>query len=473
VTATFLHGVETIEKTTGPLPVRLAATSIIALVGTASKYTCATPANCLTNELVQITSAAEAVEQFGTVGLDGYTIPAALDAIFGQGPAIVYVVNVLHATDHDVAVVDEAKTFDTTTETLQLAHAGVTSVVVTNTAGSTTYTVTTDYTVNAVTGVITRVVGGAITSGQSVKVDYTWLDPSLVDAADVVGTASPKTGMQLWSDGGSLFGARPKILIAPGYNVASVVAELITQADALRAIAYSDVASGSSRATALTSRNSGNLFQTASERMVACWPYLKDADEVVQPHSQFRAGLRARVDREFGFWYSESNHEITNTLGPELGVSFVLSDATCDANIVNEQGICTVATGYGLGVRAWGNRSCAYPTSTKLSNFIAVRRTADVIHDSMENAALQFLDQPITKALINAILETGNAFLRDLMGQGAIISGKISYDPSKNTPTTLAAGKLTFDLVFLPSPPAERIVFESYIDINLFSSLSA
>ena len=471
---TFLHGVETIEKSTGPLPVRLAATSIIALVGTASKYTCATPADCETNVLKQITSAAEAVQYFGTVGLDGYTIPAALDAIFDQGPAIVYVVNVLHATDHDVAVVDEAKTFSVSTETLQLAHAGVTAVVVTNTAGSTTYTVTTDYTVDAVTGVITRVVGGTITSGQSVKVDYTWLDPSLVDAATkVVGTSSPKTGMKLWSDGGSLFGARPKLLIAPGYNVASVITELVVQANALRAIAYSDVPAASDRATALGTRDSGEIFAGTSERLVACWPYLLDGNGDAQPFSQFLAGLQARVDREFGFWYSASNHEIENATGLELGVSFVLGDSTSDANVVNAQGITTAATGYGKGIRAWGNRSLSYPSSTKLSNFVSVRRTADVIHDSMESAALQFMDQPITSALIRAILETANAFVRDLIGKGALIDGKVTFDPSKNSAAQLAAGQLTFDLAFLPPPPAERIVFESYIDINLFSSLTA
>jgi hypothetical protein len=207
--------------------------------------------------------------------------------------------------------------------------------------------------------------------------------------------------------------------------------------------------------------------------MVACWPYLLDGNGDAQPFSQFLVGLQARVDREYGFWYSASNHAIDNATGLEVGVSFVLGDATSDANVVNAQGITTAATGYALGVRAWGNRSCAYPSSTKLSNFVSVRRTADVIHDSMETAALQFMDQPITGALIRSILETANAFVRDLIGKGALIDGKVTFDAGKNSAEQLAAGQLTFDLVMLPPPPAERIVFESYLDINLFSSLTA
>jgi phage tail sheath protein FI len=127
--------------------------------------------------------------------------------------------------------------------------------------------------------------------------------------------------------------------------------------------------------------------------------------------------------------------------------------------------------GFGTGIRTWGNRSAAFPTSTSPDNFIPVQRTADILHESLEQAMLQFIDRPINNALIDAIKETVNAFIRTLVGRGALIDGSCTYDPAKNPATEVAAGHLTFDLNFMPPTPAERITFESFIDINLLKSL--
>lgn len=83
-------------------------------------------------------------------------------------------------------------------------------------------------------------------------------------------------------------------------------------------------------------------------------------------------------------------------------------------NQLNEAGILTVFSSFGTGFRTWGNRSAAWPSVTHPRNFINVRRTADVLHESLEYAMLQFIDQPITEALIDAIVESVNAFIRTL-----------------------------------------------------------
>ncbi len=46
-----------------------------------------------------------------------------------------------------------------------------------------------------------------------------------------------------------------------------------------------------------------------------------------------------------------------------------------------------------------------------------------------------------------------------------------SYDPTKNPTTELALGHVTFDLEFMPPTPAERITFESFINIELLKQL--
>ena len=59
------------------------------------------------------------------------------------------------------------------------------------------------------------------------------------------------------------------------------------------------------------------------------------------------------------------------------------------------------------------------------------------------------------------------------IGRGALIDGKCTFNQDKNPTTELANGHLLFDIEFMPPTPAERITFESFIDIELLKSLGA
>ena len=142
-----------------------------------------------------------------------------------------------------------------------------------------------------------------------------------------------------------------------------------------------------------------------------------------------------------------------------------------DVNNLNSNGIVTVFNAFGTGFRVWGNRSSAYPNSTAPDNFISVRRTMDVIEESVELAMLQFIDQPISNALITAILASVNSFLRTLIQRGALVAGSASYDPAANPPAQISAGQLVFDIDVMPPPPAERLTFQTFIDVSLLQQL--
>ena len=58
---------------------------------------------------------------------------------------------------------------------------------------------------------------------------------------------------------------------------------------------------------------------------------------------------------------------------------------------------------------------------------------------------------------VRNIRESVNSFIRTLIGRGALIDGKCSYDSAKNEATQIAAGHLVFDIEFMPPTPAERI----------------
>ena len=109
----------------------------------------------------------------------------------------------------------------------------------------------------------------------------------------------------------------------------------------------------------------------------------------------------------------------------------MINDPTSEVNTLNEAGVVTVFNSYGTGLRTWGNRSAAYPSSTHPTNFICVRRTADILHESVEYSMLQFMDYPIDNGLIDSICETVNQFIRTLIGRGALIDGKCSFNQDK------------------------------------------
>ncbi len=97
----------------------------------------------------------------------GYTIPYALAAIQNQGAGQVIVVNVFDPTRHFTSVAATALPFNAQ-GVINLGHMGVSNVVVTSDPAGTTYVAETDYTLDAVNGVITIIPsasGGHIASG--------------------------------------------------------------------------------------------------------------------------------------------------------------------------------------------------------------------------------------------------------------------------------------------------------------------
>ena len=407
--ASFLHGVETIEITKGARTIQTVKTAVVGIVGTAPIDEVDAEFKTI-NTPTLILNETEAVKYFGKQK-NGFTIPQALQAIFDQGAGIAIVINVF----------DPAK------------HESVSDVRVADIIGS-------------------------------------------VDAA-----TGKRTGMKAFEECYSLFGYYPKTIIAPVYcEEATVVTEMNTICNKIRAMGIVDAPVGATVQDVITGRGpQGTInFNTSSERIILCYPHLKvydaESDSIkLQPYSQRLAGVIAAKDVDRGYHWSPSNTEIQGIVGTERQLTSMINDPTSEVNTLNEAGIVTVFNSYGSGFRTWGNRSAAYPSTTHPTNFINVRRTADILHESVEYSMLQFIDYPIDDGLIDSICETVNQFIRTLIGRGALIDGKCSYNEDKNPSTEIANGHLLFDIEFMPPTPAERITFESYIDIELLKSLGA
>lgn len=471
--ANFLHGVETVDVLQGPVPVREVKSAVIALVGIA-------PTGPV-NELTLCTSATDDA-QFGAQ-VPGFNIPQALAAIRANGGGTVLVVNTFSITDNTDPVTAETKTI--TDGKATLAYSPVPNLAahftLTNATGATTYVYGTDYTVSDF-GVVTVLNFAAIAEGSTVKATYKRLNGTEVTNAQLIGTITNgvRTGCKLFEIAYNTFGFRPKLLIAPGYShIVAVRNELISMADKFKAVVFVDAGEESwDPADAITDRGvSGDQFNTSSDRVYLLYPGVKayspyhDADEV-RPASAHVAGLVAKTDRDLGYWYSPSNKELRGVTGVQRITQWELQNADCEANLLNEAGISTFVSGFGTGIRLWGNRTAAWPSQTSANNFLSVRRVADMLTESIEYSMLQFLDRPGTPGTIEAIRETCNAFIRTLIQRGALVDGECLFLAEDNPPTKTANGHYTFRLVFMPPTPMERITFLAYIDTSMLRALA-
>ncbi|HUA36676.1 MAG TPA: phage tail sheath subtilisin-like domain-containing protein [Candidatus Binataceae bacterium] len=494
--ASFLHGVEVVEVPSGPVPITVVKSAVIGLVGTAPTWAVVAPSTAPAPNSLNLVSSALDAANLGPL-VQGYSIPYALAAIQAQGAGQALVVNVFDPTRHFTAIAATALTFNTQ-GVINLAHMGVSNVVVTSDPAGTTYTAGTDYSVDPINGIISLVSGGHISSGATVLVAFDYADPTKVADSDIIGAVASGvyTGLQVLQTSYSALGFFPKILIAPCYSQsADVASALTTMAGTLRAVALIDSPPATSVDAAIANRGSGgNAFDTSSVRAILCYPQetfldtgliptgvtltaagapLTTASNTNQtgPFSQWLAGAIAAKDLAKGYWWSPSNTQVNGILGPDVSIYSSILDSNSDTNNLNAAGIVTVFNAFGTGLRIWGNRSAAFPTDTAPDNFISVLRTMDIIEESVELSMLQFIDQPISNALITAVLASVNAFIRSLIQRGALVAGAASYDPSENPPAQISAGQLVFDIDVMPPPPAERLTFQTFIDITLLQQL--
>lgn len=260
----------------------------------------------------------------------------------------------------------------------------------------------------------------------------------------------------------SVVGFAPRILCAPGFThqrpddgANPVVAEMMGIAERMRAVIIADGPNTNDADAIAYADDSG------SPRVYVVDPWVKvfrEGETVIEPASARVAGLIAKSDQDRGFWWSPSNQPINGITGTARPVDFKLGDANSRANLLNEQNVATIIRQEGF--RLWGNRTLSADPKWA---FLSVRRTADMINDSLQRAHMWAVDRNITKTYVEDVEEGVNAYLRGLIAQGAILGGRCWADPDLNTPANITQGKIYFNFDFTPPYPAEHITFRSHL----------
>ncbi len=282
--------------------------------------------------------------------------------------------------------------------------------------------------------------------------------------ANVIGGANAATdeyeGLHALKAAESVVGVSPKLLIAPGFshqrpegNANAVTAEAVGIADRLLATFIQDGPNETDSAAIAAAGDNGS----SRVYLVDPWHNVAAGSDIIAvPPSSRVAGVIARTDHRHGFSRSPSNQLINGITGTSRAVDFAMGQRGCRANILNEAKVATTIRHQGF--RLWGNRSLSSDTAFQ---FLCVRRTADILNDSLTRAHLWAVDQGITSGFFDAVTESVNGFIRDLVAAGQIIGGRCWADPDLNTASAMQNGEAFFDFEFSAVYPAEHITFRS------------
>ena len=461
MTTTFLHGVEVLQIDSGARPIQTVRSSVIGLIGTApdadaTKFPLNTP--------VLIASRSE-MAGLGTTG----TLQGALDLIYDQAGAVVVVIRVTAGADERATITNVVGGINGTTGAYEGVHAFLASE---NAVGFTPRVLiapgfTHQRTANGILTIPVTTQGSGYTTAPAVTIAAPPAGGAQATAVAVLGTGANagKVVSITVTNSGEGYTSNPTVTIAAptsgvqavagtptrGTVRSRVLAEMLGIAQRLRAVIIADGPNTTDAAAIQLNDDFG------SDRIYVIDPWVLVAGEAV-PASSAVAGLINKVDNERGFWWSPSNNEIAGIEGTARAIDFTLGDYTSRANLLNEQKIATIIREQGF--RLWGNRTLS---SEPLYAFLSVRRTADMINESILRGHLWAVDRCITATYLEEVMESVRGYLRSLKARGAILGGDVWVDPELNSPTSIANGQVFFDFEFTPPYPAERVTFRSHL----------
>lgn len=480
----YKHGVFIQEQPTALLPPRRISAGLPVVVGTAPVHT--VEGQQPIEEPKLIYSYQEFVNTFGySDDFASYTLcefARVFLGLYGVAPAVF--VNVLDPASHKTSLTAQDATFDDE-DIARPVHPGIlTDPILKSSDETVTYVKDTDYSINLISGVISRLSTGSIAAEASVKVTYDYVDPSKVINNDIIGgideTTGAKTGLELVSEVFPRFRLVPGQIAAPGWSQDPAVGVVMG--------AKAENINGSFKAVALvdvpiTGTGAPKFYREVPKwtvdynytdrQMAVCWPKLTLGKEE-HWFSSHLAGLICSVDADQGDvpYKSPSNERLEiNGVLPVDGEEVWLGPE--EASYLNGQGIIT-ALNFSGGWKCWGNRTGAYPGSTDVKDtFVPIRRMFNWVGNTLVLTWWQRLDYPITRRNIETIVDSVNVWLNGLTAREYILGGRVEFREDENPITDVMDGIIKLHVYLTPPSPAREIDFILEYDPAYIQSLFA
>ena len=491
-TTGYRHGIYTSEQATSLLPARTVDSAVVFAVGTAAVHTLPEGTPRPVNEPRLFYSYDEAAQALGWDAdhFGDYSLQELIYSHFALYQAApVVCVNVFDPAKHKTEISDESLTFGTGAldkDMARLAHGGVSAVVLRDATGETTYESGSDYSVDAVSGLLTRLPDGTIPEGGTARAGYVYADVSKVTAADVIGGIDPaggkSTGLELIDEVFPRFRLVPSLILSPRWcedpAVAVVMAAKCEDINGLfRAVCLVDIPSrGDSAVTTYSDvpgyKERNNL---TDPQMIVCWPRVRLGEQEYGLATHL-AGLMAATDADHdGIPYASSSNrrlEITSSgYADRNGNWCELWLDLSRANYLNGQGITTVSNFDG-GMKAWGGRTACYPSNTDPKDCQeSMRRFFNWYQAQFILTYFSKVDAPLTRRLVQTFLKSEQIKLDGYTAREIILGGSISFDETENPTTDLMDGILRFHLRITPPPAARDVEAVFEFDPNNLATL--
>lgn len=277
-------------------------------------------------------------------------------------------------------------------------------------------------------------------------------DPAVSDT-DVVGTEEPRTGLKALEAQKGI-----NIIAAPGYTNATVVDELIAQAERRM-----------DRFAVFESPDATDINNVLAERVkynsryaAMYYPWIKILDplsktEIAIPPSGHIVGAYARTDNDRGVHKAPANV----TLRGLTGFSRVVPDGEQD--ILNPAGVNVLRNYEGLGNVIWGARTIS---AEGLWKYVPVRRLFIFIEQSLVKGTRYAVFEPNDLRLWARLRDSIKNFLTTQWRAGALFGAKpeeaffVRVDETTTTQDDRDNGRVNLVIGIAPVKPAEFIVFQ-------------
>ena len=480
----FFHGVKTTESPTSIIPAAPCEAAMPVYFGTAPVHRTAALKNKI-NYPILCNAYDDAVAALGySADWKKWTLCEniyAEFALFAMKPCIF--VNVFDPSIHKTSVASESLTLSKGESKLANTDAVLSSVVVKDAQGQTAYVLGTDYTASYDVDynvVIARKSTGSISSDTAeLKVSYDYADPTKVDKDDIIGGINAATGdeegLEVIERVYPITRKVPGLIVATGWShdveVAAVMAAKAWNINTLfKALAIIDIPVTGTGAPELYTdvpayKASKNLVDDLQH---ALWPMLRLGETEYRYSSQFAALIQWTTHHKGKDipYVSPSNQNIKcdSLISGAENARKEVSMSLAKVNYLNENGI-TTALNFSKGWTSWGNRNACYPGSTDTKDvFITNRLMFNWLQAEFILTFWQKVDAPITRRLIETIVDSFNDRLNGLTAQEAILGGRIEFRKQDNPVSSLIDGKIKFKIYLTPPPPAESIEGDFELD---------
>ena len=466
--ANLSHGINNTEKNTSNSAIAEVDTGVTFAVGTAPVHT----AGGAANKIVMANSYEEAVEALGYS--DDWNMFTLCEVMFNHfklfmtGPVIF--VNVLDPAVHKKSVSSASVSYIGGKALLPVTAINDSTLVVKS--GNTSLVKDTDYVVSYTSEnlVISGVSGGAITSDTtSLTVEYTAVDPSMVDKDDIIGgvdvESGRKTGFELIGDVFTAFHIIPELLIAPGYSHIPEVAAVmgakampnginglfkglaISDTDTSAAKKYSDVPEW---------KKNKNIIGT---NQVLCFPMVKLGDKTFHLSTQLAALIAVTDSNNGGVPSNSPSNKALKCEAAVLADGTELNINLNEADYLNKNGIVT-ALNFINGFVAWGNTTACFPDCTDIKDyFINVNRMFSYLERITVMSYWSRLDEKMTRKLIDSVVDSINIWLNGLTADGDLLGGRVEYRAEENPQSYYLEGKAVFHYFIAIPTPAQELEF--------------